>query len=204
MSDKQECGVDSMIRLAKNDVGVLGELLERYRAYLTVVARQKISRRVAVLCSPEDIVQQTFLEASKSFERLKGSTEAEFSAWLLRILQCNLIDLARKHGRTEEPSPNLADRLQDPLGSTVLYWREPVGKQSTPSRRAIRGEQALRLSDRLQMLPEMQREAVRMRHLEGRPVAEIASELDKSLAATAGLIKRGLQTLRKYMSEESW
>jgi RNA polymerase sigma-70 factor (ECF subfamily) len=56
----------------------------------------------------------------------------------------------------------------------------------------------------IQSLPEMQSEAVRLRHLEGLPVEEIAERLDRSAAATAGLIKRGLQKLREKMSQESW
>jgi RNA polymerase sigma-70 factor (ECF subfamily) len=48
-------------------------------------------------------------------------------------------------------------------------------------------------------LPEMQREAVRLRHLEGCSVDDIADRLGRSPTAAAGLIKRGLETLRKRM-----
>jgi RNA polymerase sigma-70 factor, ECF subfamily len=56
----------------------------------------------------------------------------------------------------------------------------------------------------LESLPEIQREAVRLRHLEGWHVDRIARQLNRSLPAAAGLIKRGLAALRAKMLEESW
>ncbi len=34
---------------------------------------------------PADVVQETFLEAHRSFPRFRGSTEAEFLAWLRQV-----------------------------------------------------------------------------------------------------------------------
>jgi RNA polymerase sigma-70 factor (ECF subfamily) len=63
----------------------------------------------------------------------------------------------------------------------------------------MRGEEAERLSRALVALPDDQREAVRLRHLEGWPLADIARHLGRTPAATAGLIKRGMQTLRRLL-----
>ena len=62
----------------------------------------------------------------------------------------------------------------------------------------------MRLAAVLESLPEMQCEAVRLRHLEGWPVEEIARELELSISAAAGLIKRGLRAMREQVREESW
>jgi RNA polymerase sigma-70 factor (ECF subfamily) len=48
-------------------------------------------------------------------------------------------------------------------------------------------------------LPDDQREAVRLRHLEGWALADIAQHLGRTPAATAGLIKRGMQALRRQL-----
>jgi RNA polymerase sigma-70 factor (ECF subfamily) len=94
--------------------------------------------------------------------------------------------------------------IDDPDGSASFCWREPAGSQTTPSQRLIKGEKALRLAAMLESLPEAQREAVRLRHLEGWPLERIAEALDRSVVATAGLIKRGLKRLRQQMSPDSW
>jgi RNA polymerase sigma factor (sigma-70 family) len=68
-----------------------------------------------------------------------------------------------------------------------------------PSQRALLNERAVELAQMLQRLPEEQREAVRLRHLEGWSLVRIAEHLGRSKAATVGLIKRGMQKLREYL-----
>jgi RNA polymerase sigma factor (sigma-70 family) len=48
----------------------------------------------------------------------------------------------------------------------------------------------------LDALPARQREALRLKHLEGRTLAETAGLLNCSVAAAAGLLARGMRTLR--------
>jgi RNA polymerase sigma factor (sigma-70 family) len=75
-------------------------------------------------------------------------------------------------------------------------------RHSTPSQRAMRAEDLERLTRALATLPEDQREAVRLRHLEGWALAAIAEHLGRSPAATAGLVKRGMKALRSQMRQE--
>jgi len=51
----------------------------------------------------------------------------------------------------------------------------------------------------LEQIPDNQREAIRMRYLEGMSLKEISKKMDKSEMAVAGLLKRGLQGLRDEM-----
>src|SRR6185436_2242803 len=69
-------------------------------------------------------------------------------------------------------------------------------QQSSPSQKAERNEHLLRLADALAALPPPQQEAVVLHHLHGLAVSEIAQQLDRTPAAVAGLLKRGLRTLR--------
>ena len=55
--------LDSLICQAREDHGALGELLERYRAFLEFVAQQEIGARKAVTQSASDIVQTTMEDA---------------------------------------------------------------------------------------------------------------------------------------------
>jgi len=52
-------------------------------------------------------------------------------------------------------------------------------------------------------VPEQQQVAIRMRHLEGRGIDDITSAMNKTPAAVAGLIRRGLQTLRERLGGET-
>jgi RNA polymerase sigma-70 factor, ECF subfamily len=195
---------DVLIVQARKDRETLGELLDRYRPFLILLAQDKIGPRLAVRCDGPDVVQQTLTEAASAFANFKGTSEPEFLAWLRRIHYHNLAEAVRKHVLADKQTIDREQRL-DASGTTATFcWREPVEDQSTPSQHMIKGERALRLAAILQSLPEMQREAVRLRHVEGLPVEEVARSLNRSLAATAGLIKRGLQALRANMSKDSW
>ena len=74
--------------------------------------------------------------------------------------------------------------------------------QSSPSQHAQFNEEALRLAEALERLPEAQREALVLQHWHNWSLAEIGEHLGRSPAAVAGLIKRGLKQLRNHLREE--
>ena len=76
----------------------------------------------------------------------------------------------------------------------VSYWAAKIGDET----------RSVSVAEVLETLPDMQREAVRLKLLEGRRLEDIATILGRSLPATAGLLKRGMAKLRENMSEESW
>jgi RNA polymerase sigma-70 factor (ECF subfamily) len=196
--------IPKLIAQARTSREHLGTLFERYRPYLLLEAQRRIGPQLAVREDASDVVQKTEVEALQAFATFGGTTEPEFSAWIRQIHDRNLNEAVGKHVHTEKRSILKERRLPEPTDSASVFWHEPAAQQSTPSQRLIKGERALRLAAILQTLPAGQREAVRLRHLEGWPVAEVAQALDRSIAATAGLIKRGLQALREKMSEDSW
>jgi RNA polymerase sigma-70 factor (ECF subfamily) len=192
-----------LIAEAKKNPENLGLLLERYRAFLLLRGHQRLNPKVAARSSISDIIQNTFADVLGGFEQFRGSTEVEFSAWLQRVHDNNLLDAARR-AKADLRDVNRQVPLGGPESTTSFFWREPAADQTSPSQQAVRGERALALAEIIEKLPDMQREAVRLRHLEGWTLHEIAEELGKSEAATAGLIKRGLQALRKSLSDGSW
>ena len=52
------------------------------------------------------------------------------------------------------------------------------------------------MAESLAALPEGQRRAIELHHLQGLPLAEIADELGTTKSAVAGLLHRGLKALR--------
>jgi RNA polymerase sigma-70 factor (ECF subfamily) len=64
------------------------------------------------------------------------------------------------------------------------------------------GEAAARLAEAIESLPEDQREAIRLRHLEGWTLEQLAVRFGRSESAVAGLLKRGLRGLRHHFRGE--
>ena len=78
-------------------------------------------------------------------------------------------------------------------------WTWLATNQPSPSQNAIRKEQGLRLAEALAQLPELQREALVLKHCEGWSLADIGQHLGRSRAAVASLLRRGLQQLREHL-----
>jgi RNA polymerase sigma-70 factor, ECF subfamily len=178
-----------------------GRLLERFRAYLRLLARLNLAPQLRGKLDPSDVVQQTLLQAYQALDQLRGQSEAECAAWLRQILAHNLAQALRDFGRAKRDLAR-EQSLQvalDASSARLEGWL--AADQSSPSRKAEQGEQALRLAEALEQLPEAQREALVLQHWQGLSLAEIGAQLDRSPVAVAGLIKRGLKQLRQLMQE---
>ena len=60
-------------------------------------------------------------------------------------------------------------------------------------------QELLRLSEALTELPDSQRDALILSHLQGLSVADVAQELGRTETAAAGLIGRGLHKLQELL-----
>jgi len=196
MSDDRPPIEDEIARARSGDGHALGNLLERFREPLRRLSRRHMGAALSRRLDASDVVQQTFLEAHLSIGRFRGTSEPEFVAWLRHILDCNLADAARGHLATGKRAAAREASLDDSRDAGAALHRRLASSQSSPSLRAIRLEQAARFLESLDLLPPDQREAVRLRHVEGWPLDRIALRLGRSPEAAAGLLKRGLQALR--------
>ncbi len=185
---------------ARDDRLALGQLLAHYQPYLQVFAESSIGPRIRRREDASDVVQRTMMEAAEAIPNFRGQTEPEFSAWIHQILRRNVANVVRDH-RAAKRDVRQERYPDDAESSAVITWFQPAAHQTTASLRVIRAEAALNLAAALQSLPEDQRSAVRMRHLEGCSLASIAETLGKTPAAVAGLLRRGVQALRTVVRE---
>src|SRR5262245_10407510 len=192
---------DLLGQALQGDQESLGRLLEAQRADLHRLAERQLKGRIAARVDASDVLQQTFLEAHRCFPQFAGHDARELIAWLHTILDHKVAAAIRDHALLQKRSVGRERSLDDSRGGAAPPLKQELDAGlSTPSRKAVRGEDAERLSRALTALPDDQREAVRLRHLEGWALTDIARQLGRSPAATAGLIKRGMQALRRRMT----
>jgi RNA polymerase sigma-70 factor (ECF subfamily) len=91
------------------------------------------------------------------------------------------------------------DATLDESSCRLSAWL--AAEQSSPSQRAVKGEQLLDLATAVAQLPDDQRDAVVLHHLQGWSLAELAGHLGRSQPAVAGLLHRGLKKLRELLQE---
>ena len=76
-----------------------------------------------------------------------------------------------------------------------------MADQSSPSQRAMRQEDLCRLAQALAELPDEQRRAVELHHLQGCSLAEVAEQMGRPKGMIAVLVFRALQKLRGLLNE---
>jgi RNA polymerase sigma-70 factor, ECF subfamily len=181
-----------------------GDDLERFRAYLGVLARMEVSPRLRDRVDLSGVVQQTLLEAHQALEGQPTEQTVQSTAtWLRSILSHNLADALRKlvAGKRDIRREWSLDAALDRSASRLEHWL--AAEQSSPSQQAIRHEELLEMAELLSELPDAQRRAIELHHLRGMPLAEIAEELGTTKAAVAGLLHRGLKTLRTRLERDT-
>jgi RNA polymerase sigma-70 factor, ECF subfamily len=176
--------------------------LERFREYLLLMARLQLDPRLQSKLDPADVVQQTLLQAHASRRQFRGRSEREWLAWLRKILANELAGATRKYIQAEKHNVALERSLEAAIvqsSSRLEAWL--AANETSPSQRAVRHEELLRLTEALAKLSDDQRSALEMQHFEGCSVAEIGQRMGRSKPAVAGLLRRGLARLREFMAE---
>jgi RNA polymerase sigma-70 factor, ECF subfamily len=187
-------------RARAGDLEALGTLLERYRPYLTLLARLEVGRRLRGKADEADVVQDTFVEAARQFSRFRGNSEPELTAWLRRILAGCLAVLARRYFGTHARDVRLEQDLADDLDrSSAVLDRGLTDRGSSPSHRASRREQAVLLADALERLPAHYREVIVLHSLEGLTFAEVGLRMGRTPVAVERLWSRALPQLRRAL-----
>lgn len=194
---------NELLRLARRGVGpALGQLLERYRNYLKLLARLQIDQRLQGKADASDLVQETFLEAHRDFRQFRGTTEQALVAWLRQVLVSNLANLSRRYYGTGRRDVRLERALQkDVENSSRIMDHGLIAPHSSPSAQAAHREQAVLLADALGLLPEDYREVLILRHLEGMTFPDVSRKMNRSVDSVKKLWARGLARLRSLLEE---
>lgn len=171
-------------------------LFAQIHDYLRILARIGLDPRLRSKLDESDVVQQTLLEAHRDWDQFRGKCKGEQYAWLKRILARNLATLVRDYTRDKrdvnrEAAEASSHRLASWLASAEL----------TPATLLQKEEDSARVALALAALPELQREAVILRHWHDWPVADIAEELHTTFDSVTGLLYRGLKALRQQLQE---
>lgn len=187
MSDA-DGNLDSLLQRAiSGDEQSLGRLLDEFRPWLRLLAQRFLDQRLGGRIDDSDVVQQTYLSAIRRFGEFRGSSTEELAAWLRAIHERNLIDETRKHLGTEKRA---IGREETPNEISQLVT------ETSPSQRLMQGESAVQLAKAITAIPEDQATAVRLRHLEGWSLDQIAEHMQRTDRSVANLLHRGLANLR--------
>ena len=164
------------------DRAALDALCLRHQGRLLALIRLRLSPELAASLAPEDLLQETLLEAARKVGAFEPQGPAAFYRWLVGIARFKIAEAERARRALKRA---LVGELHD----------DPAESQTSPSGRAQRDERDGRLRHAVAALPPRQADAVRLRYLEARSLAETAAELQCTEAAVKALVSRGLSEL---------
>ncbi|MEU6190120.1 sigma-70 family RNA polymerase sigma factor [Nocardia sp. NPDC047038] len=164
-------------------------------------------RMLGSIHDAEDVVQETYLRAWRSFGAFEGRSSVR--TWLYRIATNACLTALEHHGRRVLPSGLGAagtDPSARPVAAAGVRWLEPLPdtlvtpESADPAGVAVaRDSLRLALIACLQHLNGRQRAVLLLRDVLGMPAAEVAGVLDTSTAA----VKSTLQRARARLTEVS-
>ena len=166
----------------------LTRLYERYaRSLLAFFQRRVHDPELAV-----DLMADTFTTALERREQYRGMDDEQLSGWLWSIAQSILRDHERR-GETARRGARRLGRERRELTDQEIERIEELA--SSENLRAAVGRS-------LDRLPEEQREAVRMRVIDGLPYSEIAARLGLTESGTRTRVTRAMRHLRGMLERD--
>ncbi|MBO2450542.1 RNA polymerase subunit sigma-70 [Actinomadura barringtoniae] len=149
----------------------------------------------------EDLVQETYLRAWRSFGEFEGRSSVR--VWLYRIATNACLTALKRAGRRALPS-GLGGPSDDPDGPVLpedgVPWLEPIADPAA----IIAAREGLRLAliASLQYLPARQRAAFLLREVLGFPAAEVAEMLETTVTAVKSSLQRARTALDQATPSE--
>ena len=174
-----------------------GPLLEKFRPYLRMLARTQLNPRLQSRIDASDLAQETLLRAHEGIARLQDTEKIQ--AWLKGIL-ANVAKEQIRNSRADKRDIEREQALSSLEGSSRNLEEWLAASGLGPSGQAAHNEQLLELARALEELPANQRQAIEWRFFHRHSVNEVAKIMNITPAAVAGLVRRGLDSLRAHLT----
>ena len=166
-------------RVLRGEQEWYARLVERYQGVL-------YRHALGMVGSPDaaaDLVQDSFVKGYTSLDRCQDP--ARFGAWVFRILRNRALDYLKDRRRKNVPLDESAAQ---------------VPSRDDPATDLERAELGRAVSTALRSLPEAQREAFLLKHVDGRSYEEMAEMLGGSVSALKMRVMRAREALQSMLS----
>lgn len=195
MSDEPSDTAKLLERARRGEPAAFAELFARHREQVRQAVALRLDRRLAARVDVSDVLQETYLEASRRLPDYLARAPLPFGLWLRWLARERVLMLHRQHlladrravGREAPPLP--AD-------ASSVFVGALLGKGPSPSQAVAAAEAAEKLRLALGQLTDDERDLILWRHFEHLTNREIAQLLGITEAAAGKRYIRALERLR--------
>ncbi|MCA9003980.1 MAG: sigma-70 family RNA polymerase sigma factor [Planctomycetaceae bacterium] len=176
--------------------------LELHRAPLLAFINKNMSDALKSKVEASDILQEVSLNAVETLQSMDFEQKPPFN-WLCNLAERRIIDNHRKYFQVQKRAAGR--EVRQPVsaeGAGQGFMDLLVASITSPSQAFSRGAKEMKLLMALESLPEENREAIRLKYVEGLSAKEIADQLDKSDVAVRVMISRSMVKLQELLKHE--
>lgn len=185
----------TLLRQARDgSPGALDALYGRVAGRLLALIRLRMGPSLRTRLESRDVLQATLLKSFERLDQFEGETGTSLMAWLARIAENEIRDLAEYHRRQRrDVARALPLEAADDVASPV---------RSAFSQAAL-DEESARLERAIETLDEPHREVILLRKYQELSFKEIAMRMGRSEDACRMLLARALAALTLAVHEPS-
>jgi len=194
---------DLLIRAVQGDRRALEQLLWQHYDRLNRFVSQQLPVAVQGRFQAEDVLQETFVEAWQHIGSFEVQQPEGFHAWLRTIATNKLRDRLRAHKAAKRGGGRPAAQQGGADSSLADLVDLVVASVNSPSGQVARREAQRVVLVALTQLKEDYRQAISLRYLEGRSVAEVAETMQRTERSIHMLCNRALKKLREALGRSS-
>jgi RNA polymerase sigma-70 factor (ECF subfamily) len=203
MSDDEE--LERLIAAVRaKDSHALAAYIERVRAPLLAYIEKQLSAAMRRKVEAEDVLQEASAEAVRALPGV-DLAEREPFAWLCQLAEWRIVDAHRRFFGAQKRDAAREVSFDAPGGSSRSsgFINILVTSLTTPTQAFDRNAKESHLRRAMLDLNDEQREALRLRYVEGLPSKEIADRMGKTDGAVRVMLVRSVRKLQEIMGEES-
>ncbi|MEX2114978.1 MAG: sigma-70 family RNA polymerase sigma factor [Pirellulales bacterium] len=191
-------------RVRQHDVTALAEYLDAHRRPLLAFIERQLGAGLRRKVEVEDILQELSVEAVRALPEAELGDRNVFG-WLCQIAERRIIDAHRRFFGAQKRDAGREVPLGTPGGDSEhgAIIDLLVASMTTPTQALSRNMKEVHLLEALATLPEDQREALRLRYVEGLPSKDIAARLGKSDGSIRVMLTRALARLNQILGPDA-
>ena len=175
----------------------MAKLMGKYRPSLRKMVAARLDPRLASRVDASDVVQETMIEAVQKLNDYLQNRPLPFYPWLRQLAVGRIANLTREHIQTQRRSITREDQVELGLSdeSVVHLANNVIGRHSSPSQQAMRGELQDTVRAALARLSQMDREVLILRFVEQLSAKDTATILGITPESVGMRRLRALQRL---------
>lgn len=180
----------------------LAAYIESRRPQLLGYIQNNLGPALRRKLEPDDILQEVVVSALGTPSQFEVAGRDPFKL-LCQIAEQRIIDAHRHHVGAQKRSADREVSIERPAGAEQGFGFIDllVASLTSPSQAFSRDQREFRLQIAIASLPEEQREALRLRYIDGLPTREVAERLGKTDGAIRVLLSRTLTRLQEALAK---